>query len=86
MQLATEVPSGLPSMYCPGPIFLNFSVLMGTGVTNMAGPETAIFNQAIKVLHNKLDQYSVHSRHWIGLETINLGSFDECLKLGSFDS
>ena len=78
MQLATEVPRGLPSMYCPGPILLNFSVLMETGVTDIgraAGQkvtETAVFNQAIKVLHNKLDQYSVHSRHWIGLATINL--------------
>ena len=31
-----EFPSGLPSKYYPGPMLLNFSVLMGTGVSNMA--------------------------------------------------
>ena len=31
-----EFPSGHPSKYYPGPMLLNFSVQMGTGVSNMA--------------------------------------------------
>ncbi len=31
-----EFPGGHPSKYYPGPILLNFSVQMGTGVSNMA--------------------------------------------------
>ena len=34
-----ELPSGLPSLCCPSPKFLNFSVQMGTGASNMAAPE-----------------------------------------------
>ena len=31
-----EFPSSLPSKYYPGPMLLNFSIQMGTGVSNMA--------------------------------------------------
>ena len=31
-----KFPSGLPSKYYPGPMLLNFSVQMGTSISNMA--------------------------------------------------
>ena len=75
-QQCLELPSGLPCKSYPGPMLLNFSVPMGTGVSNMAWSadnvrliDFLVHHQVLQRLHRVLPRRAVNNLCRVQQET-----------------
>ena len=64
-QLHLEFPSVLPSKHYPGPIYLNFSIRIGTGVSSMAWSAfSSSFDNCFATFCFSGEHWGVGHNHW----------------------